>query len=922
MKSFLNNKVLLLVGSFCILVAAGLLVKFYYYEGKRVSFFRTKKHFSVETKGVKKVVLNNGMTVLVYPNSSVPKVLVQIAYDIGSYVEKEGERGMAHLIEHMIFKGTQKLSESDIDEIARKFGASYNAFTSMDVTSYYFETNKNNWQPFVEILADCMQNARFDEQHLASELKAVIQELKMYKDDYWSMMFEKIDSLLYPANHPYHYSIIGYKDDLMNLSAEKLKKFYNKYYHPDRATLFIVGDIDPKDAIDCAKKCFEPIELKKKTEVRKFPQIYRELIKHHTTFYEDIQAEQLGFYWQISGLKHKDELAASAAAILLGRGEGSRLHRVLVDEKKIALSVGVYDQKFMESGVFLILIEPIPEKRKECKIAIQEELSKAVEKGFEDKEIEHMVRSEGKRFFQKLQSFKGFTYEWLISFFSSKDEYAVFDRVNKFVDIESQLVQDFIKKYLDPVFINQIEVLPIPDSKREIGIQIKKESDKLDRLILEKHKRTTAVEPPLYSKSVNNPRSVEFIFPKPDRVLALDNGLKVLLRKNPRLPIMHLSYKFKESHYFASALEGVLVDLMMSMLIEESIGYSKTDNVDFFEFQGVDYYFGAGGGSLSLLSSDYEKVFNRFIHVLDKPSFSLNALRKVKNILIDTLIRSKDSPADMGIRALKSGVYKNHPFSWTFDEAIDLVEKSKTVDLIKCHKKYVTPENMILTIVGDFDLDEMEKTVTSIFGKKSEGPEVVIEHPKASFNPKVEVNIKMLRDQVVLLFGQPSLIDIYHDDLIPLKLLNFIAFHSLGSRIFQLREESGLFYTAFGAWATNSGKDKGFDYMGAILNPDKVPYAEKKIKELIDSIGKNGVKQHELDSAKQLYLKSLIDAVSSNAAVASLLGTLESFQLGFDYYDRVFKKIQTITLDEVNAVCKKYFKTDDMMRVCVGRMNK
>ena len=195
LESIRNNAKMLIVLS--IIGGVGLMVLHNFYRGKRVSFTRTKKHFTIPKREVKKVVLKNGMTLLVYPDHSSPKVLVQIAYDIGAYVERSGERGLAHLIEHMIFKGTQKLSETDIDEIARKYGASHNAFTSMDVTSYYLETNRNNWKPFISILADCMQNARFEEQHLASELKAVIQELKMYKDDYWSIMFEKIDLFIH-----------------------------------------------------------------------------------------------------------------------------------------------------------------------------------------------------------------------------------------------------------------------------------------------------------------------------------------------------------------------------------------------------------------------------------------------------------------------------------------------------------------------------------------------------------------------------------------------------------------------------------------------------------------------------------------------------------------------------------------------------
>ena len=152
MLAITKFKTMLMFLAGCTLLAV---VYFIFFRAKRTPLFRGKRaHFEVSTREVKKVILSNGMTVLMFKATSTPKVLVQIAYDIGSYVEDSRERGLAHLIEHMIFKGTDKLSEVDIDHIARKYGATFNAFTSMDITSYYFETDKNNWKPFVSLLAD------------------------------------------------------------------------------------------------------------------------------------------------------------------------------------------------------------------------------------------------------------------------------------------------------------------------------------------------------------------------------------------------------------------------------------------------------------------------------------------------------------------------------------------------------------------------------------------------------------------------------------------------------------------------------------------------------------------------------------------------------------------------------------------------
>ena len=322
----------------------------------------------------------------------------------------------------------------------------------------------------------------------------------------------------------------------------------------------------------------------------------------------------------------------------------------------------------------------------------------------------------------------------------------------------------------------------------------------------------------------------------------------------------------------------------------------------------------------SLLNADYEKVLERFVHILTKPVFPNDAFVKVKNIIIDSIVRSNDNPTDVGVRILKSNIYQNHPFSWTFDQAMKEVKHLAMVDLIKFHKKYITPENMILTIVGDFDLDEMEKIIKGIFSVWSEGSGVRIHVPKPTFEPKKVIKLPMLRDQVVLLLGQPSSVDIYHSDLISLKLLNYIAFHSLGSRIYQLREHSGLFYTAFGSWAAGVGKEPGFDYMGAILNPENVDHAEKKMRELVGVLAQHGITEEELVAARQLYLKSLIDAVSNNSSIANLIGTLEAFELGFDYYDDVLKQVQGFSVQNINDICKKYFVADDMISVRVGRV--
>ena len=134
-------------------------------------------------KNLHQQVLENGLHVIVAPKKDSPTVAVQLWYNVGSKHEKDGEKGLAHLLEHMIFKGTSTLTESDINLIASKLSGYCNAFTSYDYTGYVFDIPVANWEKILPIMADCMYNCTCKEELLNSELKAVIQELKMYKDD-------------------------------------------------------------------------------------------------------------------------------------------------------------------------------------------------------------------------------------------------------------------------------------------------------------------------------------------------------------------------------------------------------------------------------------------------------------------------------------------------------------------------------------------------------------------------------------------------------------------------------------------------------------------------------------------------------------------------------------------------------------------
>ncbi len=251
-----------------------------------------------------KKVFDNGLTLLVIPRSDIPKVSLQLWYNVGSKNEETGTRGLAHLIEHMIFKGTEKLSESDINLITHKLSGVCNAFTSNDYTGYLFDIPSQHWQEVLPIMAYCMSNCSFKQHFLNSELKAVIQELKMYNDDYLSTLIEKMISALF-ADHPYHYPIVGYKQDLWNVSRRQLLSFYHRFYGPNNATMVVVGDVDIEEVSAAVEKNFgaiKPLNLKR-------PELHHafDIVSQQTTIYRDIKQPLMLMAWVIPGVCERKE---------------------------------------------------------------------------------------------------------------------------------------------------------------------------------------------------------------------------------------------------------------------------------------------------------------------------------------------------------------------------------------------------------------------------------------------------------------------------------------------------------------------------------------------------------------------------------------------------------------------------------------
>ncbi len=863
---------------------------------------------------MKKIVLDNGLTVLLYKNVLVPKIFLQITYGVGSAYEDVHEKGIAHAVEHMLFKGTQKLAERDVRAIVRKLGARMNATTLWDFTLYYVEAMKNSWQPFISVFADCMHNARFDEQAFMSEKKAILQELKIAREANNRRMFEHMFELGFPPQHPYHFCIGGYKEIVAKMTTSDLKKFYQKYYRPDNAVLFVVGDFDFAEAERFIRLHFGSIK-KPTTPLQPvlFPAHVERSIAMQTRYYGNINKAQFAYYWIIPGLKDEHELESSVLEFLLGNKLGKFYH-TLVEKEHIAYNVRVNASKQLAGGLFIITLTPTSNNYERCYQVVMRELEHIFKEGFSVQEIKAAVKHKERAFYERMFNLERFTQNWSKSYFSTNNETLFFARPNRYASVTEPMLMDFIKRYIDPLLMHRLEVLPVSRKQRVLSAKINRRVEGLDKKMMNKLQHRSFIKKrKSYVQSIQSPPLPSFSFPTPDKIIELQNGLRIFLSRRSGVSLINIEFGFIDHDYLTLSQDGIVAQLLLTSLFERE---SARDARLFLMNNGVDYRAHKTGLSFAMLNRDFEENLKKIIEIMLGKDISADLLATIKKRFINSYESKKNNPFNLLKRTIYHDLFQDHLYGWTFKDAIQRIASLTNGDMEKAYKTFINGHAMSVAIVGDFNLEQMQKTVQTLFDRLPSGVKSTkkLEMPHAC--ELKDKDLYLSNNLILLALASPSLVTIQHPDFSVVKLLDYAR----RIKFSQLREDFGLFYSSFGGLAVNAERIPGFNYMGASFEQYALESAEKLIRANFKAFIKNGINREDLSVALQLYIKSLMDKVSSNAAMARSFTYLASLNLDFDYFDKQYARVRNISLDEVNRVAAKYCNPDAMSRIRIGRI--
>jgi len=306
----------------------------------------------LQQEGLTKIVLDNGLSVVLSENHSAPVVAFQMWVNVGSRNEEDDQAGISHVFEHMLFKGTQKRGVGEIAKEIETAGGNINAYTSFDHTVYHLSLASRYFDVGLDVLADAIQHSAFDPEELAKEEEVILEELKRSEDMPSRMVSRKLFETAYRV-HPYRRPVIGYEETFKNLTRQDILDYFHAWYVPNNMTLVVVGDFQINEVIPGIVEAFRDFAPRKDLSLSLPAEPEQQEIRSVVTRKESKHLLlNLGFH--IPGLHDPKNPAYDLLAAILGQGETSRLYRIVKRKGELVHAIASYAYTPNDPGLFLV----------------------------------------------------------------------------------------------------------------------------------------------------------------------------------------------------------------------------------------------------------------------------------------------------------------------------------------------------------------------------------------------------------------------------------------------------------------------------------------------------------------------------------------------------------------------------------------
>ena len=864
---------------------------------------------------------SNGLRVLLLEDRSVPVATLMVTYFVGARNEKPGHTGGSHMLEHMLFKGSEKFRKEEgrsISQVLQPIGAVMNATTSMDVTNFY-ETLPSEWLPLaMDIEADRMRGALLRQEDFQSERDVVLSEFESVENSPMNMLVKAVWKQAFPG-HGYGTLPIGLREDVENMTVEQLRTFYNTYYWPNNAVLSVIGDFDKEETLERIREKFgaiprspEPIPVPEKG--LGFRASEKPIVVEQR---DDLSAVMLAY--AVPEGRHPDVYALDVLSQILSGGKTARFYRQIVDTE-LAVQVASTNSIYYDPGLFTIAAYLSPSGSRET---VQKTLLSCIEDlktgGIRGEEIETAKA--------QIRSQAAFQWDGQFKITGALNEaigigdWPAFAEMRKRIDaVTLSDVERVLRDYLLPdKVITAYLVAAASESPAAAGAY---EAPGHDR---QKPEAGPAADLEHFSVDKSTEQT-QFV----DKAQLHQAGpVRLITLKTKIRDVVALSGSFLGGGD-AYSKNPLLASVTAGMLEMGTQKFDKYAIAELLESRGIDLNFEAGSERVefkaSLLKQDLPTAVGLIAEQLRNPVFPEEELKKIKTQL-DTTLRHQMT--DTEIIAMGEFARQVYPaghinYEHTLQEQLEALHAISAEGLRRFHRDHYGPQDMVVVAVGDIDAQELAKSVEKAFAGwpvKSGALEV----PRtAALRPAAKKIVPV---------PEKRNLDVYFGHGLPLKYgqreyfaMSFASFILGGDFIARLsnrvRDEKGLTYSIYSTLDGATDETEGHWDVHMITTPRLLDQAISETSSVIGDYALNGATAQEFKRMKTTIAGKYKVSLGTTRALAGQIRRVEEMGQGYGFVDEFPRIIESLTLDEVNEAVRKNIQPEKLQIVIAGDADK
>ncbi len=829
------------------------------------------------------LTLSNGLKLLRIPSRTSPVVALQGWIKFGAADETEDIAGLAHLFEHLLFKGTERRQVGAIAREIESMGGDLNAYTSYDHTVMHMTLASKHLEAGLDILADSLQHSIVDDEELGREREVVLEEIRRRNDMPGAIASDLIRSSLF-GSHAYSRPVIGFSEVVANMSRETLMREYKKHYNASNLFLVVAGDFDENHLRDSCERLFSkmpPGPIPGARPSRPAGAAGASGFRHHSS---PDAIVHLG--WKSVGADHPDAAALDALALILGQGESSRLVRKLVNDEQLVRDTGAGCWTPKEAGSFGIVFRG-PKGLAAKMPRILTELRGLLDKPTIEAELEKARKN-----LLSTATYSKETVDGLAERFGSCESVAgdvgLDERYQAAVRrLSIDDIERVKRQYLDPSCAHFGGIFP--------------EGEKIPSSL-----SIPAAAPSRARKAAAKAGEVEkFNF----------RGLTVLRKPVTHLPIFSL----RLAGLGGGRLEGDRQSGIGNMWARCVTEGGRASNGRVWTRDEVSEHVDRSSASLSAfhgrnswgfsvdgLAADFDSLFELFAASLLEPSFDKEIVDQARSHVLQDIRSSDDNPSSVASRLFSAALFGKHSYGRRAQGEPAIIKKLGARDLIAYHRKMLA-QPMVLTVVGDIERETLEATLEKFLGahKFARTSKLLKRTPAKAISRDVAVGAKLPKEQTHILLGFPSC-TLFEKDRWALLGLSAVLSGQGGRLFLELRDKLSLCYTV--APTHMEGFDAGYFGFYIATAPDKRDTALAALRREIDRLCDEGLPEDEWKSAQRFYVGNHEIEQQRLGGQAMGMALDEVYGLGWKEHFEFAKKLESVKAADVVRVARKYLR--------------